>query len=194
MQSTLALLGQVRFGLNESLAGIIFFIVGIVVVITQGGLLRPLTDRFSDTFLITLGLIFLTLGFLCLSTVTSLFEMIIWIIPLSFGSSIANPTLGAFLSKETPSENSGAVLGLNQSVGSLLRIFGPLIGTFLFEYNEAFPYYLGAVILIICILFAFSLIKEERGRIFGSPCLQCGNQLQLGVAICNNCGLKIEVN
>jgi MFS family permease len=194
MQSTLALLGQVRFGLNESLTGVIFFIVGIVVVITQGGLLRPLTDRFSDTFLITIGLFFLTLGFLGLSTVNSLFEMLIWVIPLSIGSSIANPTLGAFISKETPIENSGAVLGLNQSFGSLLRIIGPLIGTFVFEYDEAFPYYLGVMILVVCILFAFFLVKEERGRVLGSPCLQCGNQLQLGMAICNKCGLNIDVN
>jgi MFS family permease len=194
MQSTLALLGQIRFGLNESLTGIIFFIVGLVVVVTQGGLLRPLTNRFSDTFLITSGIFFLIVGFLGLSTVNSLFEMLIWIIPLSFGSSIANPTLGAFLSKEAPVENSGAILGLNQSVGSFLRIIGPLIGTILFEYNEAYPYYLGALVLGVCIIFAVSLYFKEKGRVFGSPCLNCGNQLQHGVAACNVCGINIDIN
>ncbi|MHA2156836.1 MAG: MFS transporter [Candidatus Hodarchaeales archaeon] len=194
MQSTLALLGNVRFGLDESSTGIVFFIIGITAVIAQGGILRPLTDRFKATSLIMGGLILLIVGFLGLSTVHSLLEMLIWVIPLVIGSSIVNPTLGAFLSKEVPTENSGVILGLNQSVGSLLRIFGPLIGTFVFEFNEAFPYYLGTFILGISTIFALTLYFMERKRIFGSPCINCGTQLQLGVANCSNCGLSIDIN
>ncbi len=165
MQTTLALLGEIRFGLNESLAGAVFFIVGLIVVITQGGLLRILTVKFSDSTLFSIGLLFLTIGFLGLSSVRSLGEMILWVIPLSFGSSISNPTLGAFLSKKAPSDNAGTILGINQSVGSFMRIGGPLVGTALFEINEAFPYYLGAFILSIGFLIALSIMLKSAKEI-----------------------------
>ncbi len=194
MQATLALLGKNRFGLTESLAGIIFFIVGLTVVITQGGILRVLTNRFRDLTLVITGIIFLIVGFLGLSSVTSLFEMILYSIPLAFGSSIANPTLNAFLSKKVPVEKSGAILGLNQSVGSLMMIIGPLVGTYIFEFNEAFPYYLGALILGISILFAFSLISSEKREDKVSYCINCGNQIQFGVAYCKNCDLSLNLS
>lgn len=191
MQATLALLGKARFGLNKSLSGILFFVVGMIVVITQAGLIKPLSNRFSDTTLITGGLFFLIIGFIGLSTVNSLIEMVVWVIPLSFGSSISNPTLGAFLSKEAPRENSGAVLGLNQGVSSLMRMGGPLIGTALFEIDVAYPYYLGAVVLSVCFFIALSLAFKIRSSLIDNPCLQCGLQIREGVSNCERCGVNL---
>jgi MFS family permease len=189
MQATLALLGNIRFGLDESLAGLVFFVVGIIVIITQAGLITPLSNRFSDTTLITAGMFFLIIGFLGLSTVTSLLEMVFWVIPLAFGSSISNPTIGAFLSKETPKENAGAILGINQGVGSFMRIGGPLLGTALFELDAAYPYYLGALILTVGFFIAGSLVLKTRSSLKESPCLQCGYQIREGVTVCKRCGL-----
>lgn len=190
MQSTLALLGKVRFGLDETTSGVLFFIVGLVVVFTQAGLIRPLTNKFSDTTLIISGLFFLALGFYGLSTVNSFFEMALWIIPLAFGSSIANPNLSAFLSKNTPQRDSGVVLGFNQGIGSFMRIIGPLIGTALFEFNEAIPYYIGTVILIVGLFIAVRIAVISKKTIVLSPCLNCGIQLQEGIALCSNCGFR----
>ncbi|UCG00322.1 MAG: MFS transporter [Candidatus Heimdallarchaeota archaeon] len=190
MQATLALLGKVRFGLNESLAGLVFFVVGLVVIITQAGLIIPLSNRFSDTTLITAGIFFLIIGFIGLSTVTSLFEMSLWVIPLAFGSSISNPTIGAFLSKETPKENSGVILGLNQGIGSFMRIGGPLVGTALFELDAAYPYYLGAFILIIGFLIAGILFLKTRSLLKENPCIQCGFQIREGLTVCTRCGFN----
>ena len=190
MQSTLALLGKVRFGLDETTTGILFFIVGIVVVFTQAGLIRPLTNKFSDTTLIISGLLFLAIGFYGLSTVNSFYEMVIWIIPLAFGSSIANPNLSAYLSKSVSQRDSGVILGFNQGLGSFMRIIGPLVGTAFFELNEAIPYYLGTVILIVGIFIAMRIAYISKKAIILSPCLNCGVLLQEGTALCSKCGFK----
>ena len=190
MQSTLALLGESRFALNESQSGYIFFVVGIIAIVTQAGIIRPISKRFADTILIASGLLFLIVGFIGLSSVTSLISMVIWVIPLAFGSSIANPTLGAFLSKETPVESSGAILGLNQGMGSFMRIIGPLIATALFEFNVAYPYYLGAMLLSLSFILAVWLVKLSKERLPEIPCLNCGHVLQEGVAICQKCGYE----
>jgi MFS family permease len=116
--------------------------------------------------------------------------MSFWVIPLAFGSSISNPTISAFLSKETPKENSGAILGLNQGMGSLMRIGGPLLGTALFELDAAYPYYLGASVLILGLVIAGSLVIKTRSSLKENPCLQCGFQIREGVAVCNRCGFN----
>jgi len=188
MQTTLALLGENRFGLNESQSGYIFFVVGIIVVITQAGVIGPLSKKFADMMLVAAGLMFLVLGFLGLSRVTSLVSMLIWVMPLAFGSSIANPSLGAFLSKQAPPERSGIILGLNQGIGSFMRIIGPLLATVLFEFNTAYPYYLGAVTLTLSFLLAVWLVRFSKDQYPELPCRNCGTLLREGIAICQRCG------
>jgi MFS family permease len=116
--------------------------------------------------------------------------MVIWIIPLAFGSSIANPNLSAYLSKNTPQRDSGVVLGFNQGLGSFMRIIGPLVGTAFFELNEAIPYYIGTVILIFGIFIAMRIAFISKKAIILSPCLNCGVLLQEGTALCSKCGFK----
>ncbi|MFW9779362.1 MAG: MFS transporter [Candidatus Heimdallarchaeota archaeon] len=194
LEATLALFGEARFGLDESLTGFVFLIVGIVAIITQGGILRPLSSRYADTLLIASGILALVIGFVGLSSVTDLLGMMIWVIPLAFGSSIANPALGASLSKNAPSDISGAVLGVNQGSGSLMRIFGPIVGAGLFEIQETLQWLLAAGILIICLILAVVLHRIAVKPVSLSVCLNCGNQLKAGIANCGNCGIQLEVS
>ena len=165
MESTLALYGENRFGLNESLTGVVFLVMGLVAIITQGGLIRPFSHKFTDSHLAATGLLLVTIGFIGISTINTLGALIIWVIPLVFGFSMTNPTLGALLSKKTPPDNSGAILGLNQGLGSLMRILGPLEATFLFEKNVVYPYYIGAILVVICLVFAIVLISVSKDHI-----------------------------
>jgi len=162
METTLILLGNLRFGMGVVLAGFVLLIVGIVAIITQGGLIKPLSKRFPESLLGVFGLVFLIIGFLGLSGVSSLFDMIFWSIPLSFGASLGNPILSSLLSKEAPSEKSGAILGLNQGLSSLMRIFGPLLGTGLFVIDSRFPYYVGALIIFLSFLLGLILVSKIR--------------------------------
>ena len=165
--------------------------VGIVAIITQGGLIKPLTDHFSDEHLSIAGLVFLIIGFLGISTVHTLFEMIFWAIPLAFGSSIGNPTLSSLLSKQAPDEKSGEVLGLNQGMSSLMRIIGPLIATGLFTINDAYPYYFGALLFTFCFILGLLLLSQLSKFTHYIPvldCKVCGHQLVHGDAFCQNCG------
>jgi MFS family permease len=163
MESTLIWFGNVRFGMDQVLGGFVLLIVGIVAIITQGFLIRPLSRKYSEPLLGIAGLSILIVGFLGLTLVYSLFDMVIWVIPVALGASIGNPVLSSLLSKEAPSEKSGEVLGLNQGFSSLMRIFGPLLGTFLLQVNSSFPYYAGAIILLFCVVLGFILMAKIKG-------------------------------
>jgi MFS family permease len=188
MEVTIALFGEARFGLDEITTGLVLLVVGIVAIITQGGFIRPLSNRFAPSYLIALGLFFLLLSFLGLTTVFDLPSMILWIIPLAFGSSVAQPTIGSQLSKSVPKEIQGTILGLNQGIGSLTRIFGPLLGTFLLEINVTYPYYFGSLLLLIAFLLTLLLIQKVNDSGMLSTCVNCSFLISANTANCGECG------
>jgi DHA1 family tetracycline resistance protein-like MFS transporter len=195
MEATFALFGEARFGLNAEGASVILLIVGVFAIITQGGLVRPLSSRYPDAILTVSGYIILTIAFLGLIMTFSFIEMAFWAIPLAIGSGLAQPTLASLLSKNSPIEYQGTILGLNQSMASLMRIFGPLIGTFLLTIESAYPYIFSVILLAVCILLAFYLVflTQEKGPKY-IACHNCGVQTALGVANCNNCGIDISID
>lgn len=193
MESTIALFGLARFGMDQVLAAQIFVIVGVIAIVTQGAIIRPLSSRFSDAALIATGLAVTVVAFLGLTTVYTLIELALWVIPLSFGISIANPTLSALLSKKSPEGRQGELLGANQGMGSLMRIFGPLIGTYLFETNTAYPYYASAALIGIALLLILFVTKRARKIPIGTTlCARCGTRLQEGAAYCGKCGFPAQ--
>ncbi|MHA2101524.1 MAG: MFS transporter [Candidatus Kariarchaeaceae archaeon] len=194
MEATFALFGEVRFGLDEAGASIILLIVGIAAIFTQGGLVRPLSNKYPDAILTVSGYIIITIAFLGLITTFSFVEMAIWAVPLAVGSGLAQPTLASLLSKNSPVEYQGTILGLNQSMASLMRIFGPLIGTFLLTIESAYPYIFSVILLAVCIILAIYLVfltQEIAPKYIA--CHNCGVQSALGVANCSNCGIDISM-
>ena len=193
MESTVALFGQARFGMDQILAAQIFVVVGIVAIITQGAIIRPLSGRFSDAVLVAAGLTITAVAFLGLTTVYTLLGLAIWVIPLSFGISISNPTLSALLSKKSPEGRQGELLGANQGMGSLMRIFGPLLGTYLLEKNTSYPYYSSATLVIMALLLVLLVARRARKVPTGTTlCARCGARLEEGAAYCGRCGFSVE--
>ncbi len=193
METTIALFGKARFGMDETMTGFIFLVVGIVAIITQGGLIRPLSNRFHESYLAAVGLAVLVVSFLGLTTVFRLETMLIWLIPLAFGSSIENPTLNSLLSKKAPKEYQGGIMGLNQGLSSLMRILGPLMGTFLLEIDTAYPYFAGAALLALAFLLTLILVIDARRVPVGpTVCLNCGLLLQENAAFCSRCQTPVN--
>ncbi|MFX1253410.1 MAG: MFS transporter [Promethearchaeota archaeon] len=166
MQTTVVLLGELRFGLDEIGAGVVFLFIGVGLIVTQSVLLQRLAERISDQVLILSGLIALLIAFGGLSTIDSIWVLIFWNIPLAYGMGILIPVTGSLLSKEAPKELQGSILGIYQSLGALMRIFGPLGGAYLFEVNVVFPYYFGMLLLGVSILINVYLVRVIRnGRL-----------------------------
>ncbi|MFW9886277.1 MAG: MFS transporter [Candidatus Thorarchaeota archaeon] len=156
-EATMPLLGMSRIELDETQLGIGFMIAGIIMILTQGSLIGPLSTRFSDTMLIAAGLFIFMMSFLGLSTIDSFLVLIIWLLPFAFGFSITQPTLGALLSKNSPNEKLGAIMGMNEGITALMRVFGPLIGALLYTVDMVLPFYIGAGTLAASIILALIL-------------------------------------
>lgn len=145
---------------------LIFTTIGILALVVQGGLIRPLKKRFSEVDLI-LGGTFMVAVALFLVPLPHLFA---WQFPgaalMAIGNGISSPVLTALVSLLAPEAERGEVTGVFQSTQSLSRILGPQIGNLLFGLiSPGAPYFVGAAIMMV----SFFVARGLRGvRIEGA--------------------------
>ena len=73
---------------------------------------------------------------------------------IAVGLGLFMPTISSLIVNLVAEDRRGWVLGVNQSVSSISRIFGPLIAGILFEaYGKNMPYLFGAFILLLTMIF-----------------------------------------
>ena len=71
----------------------------------------------------------------------------------------------ALLTKATPKENLGEILGLNDSIGAFVRILGPIGATSLYSINIIYPWLCNALIIMLVLFIAVLLyIRVNRSQ------------------------------
>jgi len=160
--STLLPYGIVRFDLTTEDASIVLLIVGIIAILTKGVLLRFLTKKFSNSTLMVAGFTVITIGLIAFSQVANLLWMILVSAFIALGSSTGNPTNQALLSQRTPADKQGGILGINQGLAALMRVFAPLIGTALLGVNLGLPFFFGGGLLAIATIFFVVFVRNRK--------------------------------
>ena len=160
---TFALLGQKYYGFTDLQNGYLFGIIGIAGTIIQGGLIRKISVIWSEKTIIIFGLIFLMFGLGLLPYGLNFTGVAIVSIILAVGTGVLQPTLISLVSKYSPEDRQGAILGFNQSIASLARVLGPLWGGFAFQaLGYEAPFVTGGVFAFFTILTTLYLLKTKR--------------------------------
>lgn len=160
---TFAILGYKFYGFSDQQNGILFGISGIVGVIVQAAFIRILSQKFSDFFIVIFGTIFMTAGLGLLPYGGNFLGVALVISVLSVGSGILQPIIPSMISKLSPENQQGAVLGFSQSVSALARVLGPLWGGFSFEVlGYQFPFLTGAFFTLIALIACFYFMRSEK--------------------------------
>jgi MFS transporter, DHA1 family, tetracycline resistance protein len=150
-ETTFALLGQDRFGLTEASVAVVFVFIGLALVAVQGGLIRPVTDRFGVTRTLRLGLVANAVGLFVLAFAESWWVFVLSLALLVVGQGLAMPTLAASAANRARDEARGGALGFLQSASALARIAGPAVAGVLFALAIPVPYVLGSVMMLIAV-------------------------------------------
>ena len=146
-EATFSLFGERRFQLTEGSAAAVFLVVGVMLVIVQGGLIGPLTKAFGSERLLTAGFVTLIAGFIVLSIAEVWVVLFFALALLSLGQGLVTPSLASVVDDSVLPERRGEVLGVQQSAGALARIIGPAIAGLLFDHaGVAWPYVVAAVL------------------------------------------------
>lgn len=128
LQSTWVLYTTFRFDWTPRDNGIALFCVGLVSAVVQAGLLAVLIRRLGEVRLSLLGITSGAFAFLGYGLATQGWMMYALILcnVLAFAT---GPALQALVSKATPGDQQGELMGSLQSIGSLGVIVTPLLGT-----------------------------------------------------------------
>jgi len=159
------LLGIAFFGFAELEMSYFFMYIGVVQIVLQGVLIGRLVKRWGEGNLMVFGSLLMALGMLFMPLFPSIVIFFVSITLISSGIGTLNTVLPSFISKRTPADEQGGMLGVAQSVGSVARIPGPLVGGFVAAVaglNVAF--FLSATLVLICFFVGLTLFRAHKLR------------------------------
>ncbi|HVF91872.1 MAG TPA: MFS transporter [Blastocatellia bacterium] len=154
-----------RFNYDAAHVGYIFAFVGLIGAVIQGGLIGRLVKVFGDKALVIAGTALVAISLFWLPLSDSLSKLLLATTVFAVGNSLATPTLNAMASKSVSALLQGRVLGVFQSVASLARIIGPIIGGFLLSrdvqtassnYGKT-PFWTGGAFMLLALGISLSL-------------------------------------
>jgi MFS family permease len=169
LENTFAFLAADVFDIHEHDVPYVFVYIGVLAVLVQGGLLRPLVRRFGERGLLITGLALQAVTIALLPFAGTTGGLLAVLAPMSFGNGITQPALSALISKLARREDQGGTLGMGESASALGRIAGPLLGTTTYALSHAFPYLAGGALMAIAAAVAVSLRPATGAAPAASP-------------------------
>ena len=137
------------YGFTEVEMSYVFIFIGLVQVFLQGFAIKKLVARLGEEKLIIFGPLLLLLGVVLTPLLRSIPGFGFSTVLVTLGVGITNTVVPGFISLMTSADMQGSKLGVAQSVGSIARIFGPLIGGFATDLGGVqLPFYVSGALLL----------------------------------------------
>ncbi len=158
-----------RYHWDEGTNGMTLALVGLMAAVVQGGLVRPVIQRFGERRTIIGGICISVVAFVCYGLATE--PWMIWV-TIIFGSlgGVAGPAIQSMVAGSVGAADQGKVQGALTSLVSLTNILAPLLFTsVLFSYftsdHAAFqlpgaPFLAGAVLRTIALVIIFRVFAR----------------------------------
>jgi len=158
LETMFALFTERKYGFDATTNGYLFALVGIISALVQGVLIGPLVKKFGEKKLISTSIILLSIGFILFPLANSMYTFVPVVALIAFAIGVHNPSVITLISKNTPPQKQGGILGLNQSLGSLARVLGPIWGGFFFDrVSIGFPFFSAGILIFLIFFLSFRL-------------------------------------
>jgi len=163
LEGTFALFSERHLGFGESQMGLLFGIMGIIMALTQAFLVGRFINTWGEERMIKIGLISSSIGFICLLFTYDMVSVAVVMGVMGVGNAALRPAVNSLASKRSPADQQGAVMGVVNSYNSLGRIFGPILGGFIFDVlGYQWPYITGGVLFIL--IWGLSILLFNRNQ------------------------------
>ena len=172
-ESTLSMLinaeGQSPFQYTYREVCYTFAYIGLTLTLAQGVLVRRLAGRVSEGILASVGALTEIVGFALLVAAIHqqgaglLFAALTVVV---VGFALMMPSLNSLISRRSDPAKQGSVLGVAQSVSSLARILGPIMGLNVIARGLDLPYWTAAGLMALGLLLV--IIAARGGRDYGT--------------------------
>lgn len=161
MEATLVLYTRDKFnwGIKEVSFG--FAYIGIIIVLTQGYLVRKLIPKLGEKQMLRVGLTFMTIGMAGIVISDTIYWLAVAQTFLAVGVGFTNPATLGSVSLLTKPEEQGTVMGTTQGMSSLGRIIGPAVGGALYSsLTIQSPFILSAAMTLIGLFVVITIFDE----------------------------------
>jgi len=149
-----------KFMANTKQVGSIWMVMGVVLIVGQGVLVGPLTEKLGERRLIQIGLFGGALGFALVAFAANFILMLLALGFFILALALIGPALNSFISNFA-GEHQGTVMGLNSASTSLGRVIGPLWGGYIYDIHIEYPFYSGAVTLLLGLLVSLIGLRKQ---------------------------------
>ena len=159
-----------KFHWDEKMVGISLGVIGLLVGLVQGVLIRWVNPILGNEKSIYVGLGLYTLGLTLFAMATESWMVFVFLIPYCLGG-IAGPAMQAVISSKVDATEQGEIQGTLSSLMSASTIIGPPLMSSVFYYfthNEApfkfagAPFVLGASLMLISTIIAFFSFRKNK--------------------------------
>lgn len=159
-----------KFNWTERTVGLSLGVLGLLLGLVQGVLIRWTAPKLGEQKSIYAGLIFYAIGLLLFSFASEGWMMLLFLIPYSLGG-ICGPSLQSMISKSISSNQQGELQGALTSLVSVTSIIGPPIMTNLFYYFthdkapfkfSSAPFFLASILMILSTVIIYYTTKKNK--------------------------------
>ena len=169
VQSTWSYFTMEKLKWDEAMVGYSLGVVGILVSLVQGLLIRYTTPLFGPKKSVYIGLALYTFGLILFAFASQSWLMFVFLVPYCLGG-VAGPALQALMSNQVPANEQGELQGALTSLISVTSIVGPPLMTGLFAfytkpsalvYFPGAPFLAGAVFMLVSLIMAMRTLKRN---------------------------------
>ncbi|GAA4172219.1 TCR/Tet family MFS transporter [Sphingobacterium ginsenosidimutans] len=149
-----------KFGWDEQMVGYSLGLLGLLLGLVQGGLIRWTSPKLGEQRSIYYGLLCYAVGLLLFAFASEGWMMFAFLIPYSLGG-ICGPALQSVITKNVPENAQGELQGALTSLASVTAIVGPPMMTNLFYYftQDSAPFtFTGAPFFLAALLMGISVV------------------------------------
>jgi len=165
MEAIYGLWSEANFGWSANDLGFAFLAIGGGGLFAQLVLIGPLAARYGEARVIVIGLVCLALSMLLQPVIRLPVSGVLLMGLLMTGHSLAFPSAGALLSRNTPPERQGSTMGLMMASNAVGRIVAPPLFGLIYEHvGHDAPWYVGAAMIALVVLIGLQAVQLAERR------------------------------
>ncbi len=161
-----------KFSWTERTVGLSLGLLGLLLGLVQGFLIRWVTPKLGDEKSVYFGLFFYAVGLMLFAFASEGWMMFVFLIPYSLGG-ICGPALQSIISKSIPSNEQGELQGALASLVSATSIIGPPVMTNSFYYFtqdkalfqfSGVPFFMGSILICMSGIMIYFVFQRNNNH------------------------------
>ncbi|MCI4670095.1 MAG: MFS transporter [Bacteroidia bacterium] len=138
-----------KFGMNRGSIGPLFGYIGLIIVFSQGVLVRYFSKRVAPQRMVPIALIGQSFALLIPLLAQEVWHLYLVFPLIAVFQALVQPNISAMVSNMAPPQLQGETLGMQQSVQAMAQVIPPLAGGLIVSWSLSSPMWLAAATIFI---------------------------------------------